>query len=249
MIKEENHKRCFSQQHLYPIFQPYRLLLILFVAVMPGLKQSYAYSQTLTVNHEKISLTAFLRLVKQQTDYSVIASKNTDLAGKTLHHVHFNNISLAEVLNKVLPPIGLSHRLEDKLIVLSTGVRPVATAKPSSGSLSNTFLQERIEVSGTVRDSLGTPLTGVSIAVKNRRSVTTATDAQGKYSLEINKGETLQFTYMGYRLEEIVNIDRPNIDVEMRVVAQDLDEVVIVASGRGGYPGIKTWSIGINASF
>lgn len=231
MMKEKNHKRCFSEQRLYPVFLFFRLSLILFIVVLPGLKQSYAYSQTLTVNHEKISLTAFLRLVKQQTDYSVIASKNTDLAGKTLHHVHFNNSSLVEVLNKVLPPVGLSYRLEDKLIVLSTGVRPVATAKLSSASPSDALLQEKITVRGTVRDSLGTPLTGVSIAVKNRKSAATATDAQGQYTLEINKGETLQFTYMGYRLEEIANIDRNNLDVQMRVVPQDLDEVVIVAYG------------------
>ncbi|GHE31139.1 SusC/RagA family TonB-linked outer membrane protein [Sphingobacterium griseoflavum] len=204
---------------------------MLLLLIFSGLKQCFAYSQSVTVQHENISLTAFMHLVKQQTDYNVIAAKDTKLAGKTLHNVYFDNKPLVEVLDKVLPPVGLGYRLEGKLIVLSAVAPPPASGKPGRETLAARLVQEKITVSGTVRDSLGSPLTGVSVMVKNRRSVATSSDAEGRYVLEINKGETLLFTYMGYRSEEVANVDRTHVDMRMLVDPQGLDEVVIVAYG------------------
>ena len=86
-------------------------------------------------------------------------------------------------------------------------------------------------VSGTVVSSTnGEPLIGVSVQVKERPSVGTITDLDGKYSLQVANGETLVFSYIGFVNQEIT-ADRTVIDVEMKEDTEVLDEVVVVGYG------------------
>src|SRR3546814_8371691 len=61
----------------------------------------------------------------------------------------------------------------------------------------NSMLQD-IEVRGTIRDSTGSLLTGVSIHVKNRTSIGTTTDLNGRYVLSLPAGSTLTFSMVGF---------------------------------------------------
>jgi hypothetical protein len=62
--------------------------------------------------------------------------------------------------------------------------------------------QDEILISGTVTDaSSNEPLPGVSIMVKGT-SAGTVTDLNGKYSIHILPGASLQFSFIGYLTEE-----------------------------------------------
>ena len=60
-----------------------------------------------------------------------------------------------------------------------------------------------ITVKGHVVDSAGEALIGVSVAVKGG-STGAITDLDGNYSLNVQKGKTLVFSYIGYKVQEIV---------------------------------------------
>lgn len=87
-----------------------------------------------------------------------------------------------------------------------------------------------ISVSGTVTSQVdGEPLIGVSVRIKGSpRGV--ATDIDGKYALQAEKGQVLQFTYIGYKQVE-VSVDRNVIDVTMQEDYTTLDDVVVVGYG------------------
>ena len=58
------------------------------------------------------------------------------------------------------------------------------------------------EISGTVRDKDGNPLSGVTVSVKNEGR-TTSTDSAGKFSISVNSNSsTLTFSYIGYQSKE-----------------------------------------------
>ena len=57
--------------------------------------------------------------------------------------------------------------------------------------------QSRI-VKGIVKDTNGEPLIGVSVLVKGTFNGVT-TNIDGAFSLEVNNGDKLQFSYIGYR--------------------------------------------------
>lgn len=56
--------------------------------------------------------------------------------------------------------------------------------------------QNKVEVWGQVSDANG-PLVGVSVIEYGTTNGMT-TDAEGRYSLSVNEGATLLFTYVGY---------------------------------------------------
>jgi len=86
------------------------------------------------------------------------------------------------------------------------------------------FAQEKT-VSGTVTDDSG-GLPGVSILIKGTTKGTD-TDFDGKYSLKVNTGDVLVFSYIGYETVERKVGASNTIDVKMKEGGNILDEVVI----------------------
>jgi TonB-linked SusC/RagA family outer membrane protein len=85
-------------------------------------------------------------------------------------------------------------------------------------------------ITGTVFDNSG-PLAGVAILIKGT-SQGIASDDNGEFSIVIpNDTVTLQFTYAGYRTENVKVGQRKVIAVQMREETTELDEVTVVAFG------------------
>lgn len=98
-------------------------------------------------------------------------------------------------------------------------------------SSSLTFGQQKISINGKVLSEKNAPIASVSVNVKGS-SVGTITDAQGKFSLQVNKGATLVFSSVGYEEKEIkVNNESSVTDVQMVSTASSLNEVVVVGYG------------------
>ncbi|MBK5214551.1 MAG: SusC/RagA family TonB-linked outer membrane protein [Flavobacteriaceae bacterium] len=82
-------------------------------------------------------------------------------------------------------------------------------------------------ISGTITDAEG-PLSGVNVLVKNTaRGV--ISDLEGRYSVTASLNDTLVFTYLGYKLQEVVVGISSIINIIMQADATALDQVVINA--------------------
>ncbi len=92
------------------------------------------------------------------------------------------------------------------------------------------FSQERA-ISGSISDESGVPLPGVSIQIKGT-TIGTITDLDGKYSINVNQGEVLMISFLGYLTEE-VTVDESTSKLDMALVPDinDIDEVVVVGYG------------------
>ncbi|MCH9660093.1 MAG: carboxypeptidase-like regulatory domain-containing protein, partial [Bacteroidetes bacterium] len=85
-------------------------------------------------------------------------------------------------------------------------------------------------VNGTIYDENGSPIPGVNIIVKGT-SRGTNTDFDGNFSIEINKGEVLQISYLGY-ITENITIGKKNIySIYLNLDEPQLEEVVVTALG------------------
>ncbi|MGI4803404.1 MAG: SusC/RagA family TonB-linked outer membrane protein [Janthinobacterium lividum] len=86
-------------------------------------------------------------------------------------------------------------------------------------------------VTGTVTDaSSGQTLPGVTIRVKNSSKIST-TDLNGKYSLAVDAGSTLVFSYIGFVDQEIAVGNKTVISPKMGVNTKSLSEVVVIGYG------------------
>lgn len=90
---------------------------------------------------------------------------------------------------------------------------------------------EEITITGQVSDPVsGESLVGVSIRV-NGASGGTATDADGRYTISAAGGDTLLFSYIGYKTQPVPVNNRNTIDVTLGEDAQSLEEIVVTGYG------------------
>lgn len=85
------------------------------------------------------------------------------------------------------------------------------------------------KVSGTVVDSKGAPIPGVTVTFEDKN---TATDLDGKYTIEVkNSKSILRFSYVGFAAQIVVVGKNKEINVTLVESKNELDEVVVVGYG------------------
>ncbi|MBR9916065.1 MAG: TonB-dependent receptor plug domain-containing protein, partial [Algicola sp.] len=74
------------------------------------------------------------------------------------------------------------------------------------------------------------PLPGVNILVKGT-TTGASTDFDGIYSIKVNQGDILVFSYLGYVTQEITYSGQSTLDVALVEDTAQLDEIVIIGYG------------------
>ncbi|HEY6082521.1 MAG TPA: carboxypeptidase-like regulatory domain-containing protein, partial [Chitinophagaceae bacterium] len=86
-------------------------------------------------------------------------------------------------------------------------------------------------VQGRVTDGqTGEPLPGVTVGVKGT-TAGTSTDASGKFSLKVEKGQVIAFSYVGYQSVQVTYAGEPVLNIKLGGQSTGLNEVVVVGYG------------------
>lgn len=85
-----------------------------------------------------------------------------------------------------------------------------------------------INVTGTVTDSSGEPLIGVTVLEKGTTKGT-STDIDGRFQIKVADNATMRFSYVGYDMQELKAV--PEMNVVMKENSNMLDEVVAIGYG------------------
>lgn len=117
------------------------------------------------------------------------------------------------------------------MLILGPGI--MLSAKTTIYHISKTneinFRISRI-VSGIVLNEQGEPILGATILEKGTGNGT-MTDAEGKFSLEIEEHSTLRISYTGFLPQEIEVGEQRDLSITLSADLQGLDEVVVVGYG------------------
>lgn len=106
-----------------------------------------------------------------------------------------------------------------------------ATATYAAPTTSETTSINQIKgtVSGRITDNTGEGLVGVTVVVKGTK-VRTTTDANGKYTIKANAGQTLVYSYIGYKRVE-KKVTGSTMNVELESIDNTLNEAVVIGYG------------------
>ena len=107
------------------------------------------------------------------------------------------------------------------LVILAMGQAKAATLSPP-------IYFDQQEITGSVTNTSGEPLLGVTVLVKNRQYGTT-TDVNGTYTINATTRDTLVFSFIGYKTQEIALKGRQGLDILMEEDIASLNEVQINA--------------------
>ena len=98
--------------------------------------------------------------------------------------------------------------------------------------LGNYAMAQQSVLTGKVTDSSsGETLPGVSIVVKGTTNGT-ITNMDGIFTLGVNKGDVVQFSFVGYKAQEIVANGQKNLIIALAIDNAELDEVVVIGYGQ-----------------
>ncbi|MDB5111645.1 MAG: TonB-dependent receptor [Mucilaginibacter sp.] len=99
-----------------------------------------------------------------------------------------------------------------------------------SGSI--VYAQQRIlKVTGKVTDELDESVIGATVKIAGTRLVT-VTNSDGKYTINVNPADSLEFSYVGYKSMRLAIKNRVELNVKLEAVAGGLNEVSIVGYGQ-----------------
>lgn len=182
-----------------------------------------SYAQQITLRVKKAAIENVFEQIFEQTGYQFVATK--DML-KDAHRVSMSveNASLKEVLNICFKDQPLTYVLKNKAIIVKRKIL-------SDDLQTEIYLPPPVHVTGMVTDSAGgNPLTGVSIKVRGTNTGT-VTDAEGKFSLDVEDDAVLVISYLGYISKEIAIEGRTNIHISLAATTTGLNQLVVVGYG------------------
>lgn len=107
------------------------------------------------------------------------------------------------------------------------GISPQQTfADKTESSMS---VQQSKKITGTIADAQG-PIIGATVKIKGTNHAT-VTDLDGNYTLNVNAGQTIEITYVGYVMKTIKIGNANKYDAILVEDNNNLNEVVVVGYG------------------
>lgn len=211
----------YRRRHITKLFLLMKFI-IFFLLISIAQVNAKGWAQTITWSGKNVPVEKVLELVRKQTGYEFFY-RTSDLKDSKPVTMQSRNMPLSAFLDEVFKDQPLQYIIQNKNIIVS---RKPAREKDHK----ETPALNAITVTGRITDSTGHPLAGATISVKGKNA-RTSTDQQGNFSIEVNAGETLLISFVGFETEAItVKEDINALNIYMKP-ARKLEEQVVVSTG------------------
>lgn len=129
----------------------------------------------------------------------------------------FSTSGIKSTCRKLLIPLGLMAVWSNPIMAMNNIVTLAEMHKNKN----------LVSVNGTISDEKGQPLPGVNVFDKATKKAT-VTDGSGKFSIAVEDGATLVFSFIGYDSQEIQVKGRQTLNITLRESSNNLNEVVAI---------------------
>jgi TonB-linked SusC/RagA family outer membrane protein len=191
----------------------------------PGNSQGLEDSITLEVRNG--NLKEVFKKIEKQTGL-FFAYQPHQVNAYTAITIEKSTRSIKDFLDLVLENTSLTYqKVNESVIIFKKPEGKENITDPVAEQTSDA----EIVLSGRVIDKeTNLPLPGVSVYIKGTVRGT-VTDSDGKYSIDVNDGDVLVFSFIGFVTYETPIEGRATIDVSLESSIKSLDEVVIIGYG------------------
>lgn len=198
-----------------------KLTLLMVFLVMATFGNSFS-QVTLSLHFNKANIQDVLGSIEKKTDY-IFLYKDYILNSSQAITVDFQDAKFEEVLKSICEQSNVDYEVRDRQIILkekANAPMPLVQQQP-----------KKKEITGTVKDTKGLPLPGVSVVVKGT-TIGIITDSDGNFRLLIpSDAKILVFSFIGMKTQEIAIAGKTTVNVVMEEETIGVDEVTVVAFG------------------
>lgn len=207
-----------------------------------GKNASGQLTEPVHANLQNVTVKEVFNILKKSANITFVYDAN-EIRSNQKVNISGSQMNAEEVLNALASKLDFTYKKIGNTITLkkNTTGNPVYALPylKTSASLSSAGLAivpmpniiKAFTVSGTVSDSAGNPLIGVSVQIKGTH-MGTVTDTHGHYTLAASSDATLVFSYVGYQTKEMVINGREVINMTLSAANTGLNEVVVIGYGK-----------------
>ena len=181
--------------------------------------ESYSQKTKISLDLENARIKDVFRNIESQSEFYFLYSPKIIDEQKRVN-IEVKNGNIKAVLAQLLDGTNLDYLILDRQIVISDK-NLLNSSKPQQGKKT---------IKGKIVDDAGGPLPGVSVVVKGTTNGT-ITNFDGEYNLNVSVGDTIVYSFIGFKQQELVVGDKDTYDIVLMPDVEKLDEVVVVGYG------------------
>lgn len=226
-MKKKCKRECFPPGSISKILLRMKLLtFFVFVSMVTATASSYSQQTKFNLKLDGVTVSDVFREIEANSEYILLYNeKQLDTNRKV--DVDVNGKTVESILNQVLEGTSNTYKIYDRQIVI---LAAKANESPSAIK-TETKAEQKKEISGTVTDSKGLSLPGVSVVAKGT-TIGTVTDFDGKFTLAIPADvQTLVFSFVGMKTQEITIGSKTKVNLVLVEESVGLEEVVAIGYG------------------
>ncbi|BDD08289.1 SusC/RagA family TonB-linked outer membrane protein [Fulvitalea axinellae] len=136
----------------------------------------------------------------------------------------FSDTTISSIMDVLLKNTNLEYDIDGKRVYIFPKKATKAEKEPVPQ-------QSKVPVKGTVKDDAGEPIIGANVVVKGTTHGS-STDIDGNFSLDVNPGDILQVSFVGFKPYEFkVTEAVSDLVVSLELDQTQLEEVVTIGYG------------------
>lgn len=225
---------CNLTQVKIPVsYPPLKLFIAMKLTVLLTLAFNFqllagALAQKINIRVQDKPFKSVLREIQQQSGYSFIMENHYMRQARPVT-LTLSDADISEALPILFAGQPFGYSIRGKVV----SAAPLTEAKPESPIKKIQLVQDTIW--GTVTDSLGNPLAGVTVRIVGTNKGTT-TNPQGRFQIsESPENATLSFHLLGHN--DVVRVASPDMNVSLFAVLDQLSEAEVTVNT--GYQNIS----------
>lgn len=226
-----NNKSINQKAHLfYALFQKIpiamRITLLLLFVLTFQLQAEHIYSQDakISLDMRNSTIEKVLQTIEEKSDYYFLYNNRLINVDRKVS-VRVRNAAISAVLERLFKSENVDYEVKGSQIILSPKeIYSQITA------IAEAVQQQKKTITGTIVDAADVPIIGANI-IEAGTTNGTVTDADGRFSLNVENNAIIRISYIGYLEQDINTSGKASFNITLLEDTKALDEVIVTALG------------------
>jgi TonB-linked SusC/RagA family outer membrane protein len=199
-----------------------KLVLIILVVSLQVSAAEDGYSQRVTLSVKNAPLKSVLQSIRKQSGYSFLYKDDQFINAKPVT-ISVKERPIEEILQVIFKDQPIGYTIQDKIIIVQSR---------GEESSAGTEFVELTNIKGTVVDKDGQPLVGATVIVVGMNNKGATTNERGEFKLNgVPVNGKVLVRMIGYETKEFSYSEGVVLNVRLKEVKSELDEVHVIAYG------------------
>ncbi|MDD4190989.1 MAG: TonB-dependent receptor [Mangrovibacterium sp.] len=204
--------------------------LLLFTGLMSVSASIYSQATKLTMDLENVSIHEVFRQIEANSEF-VFIYKNEVVDLDKRVNIKVRKSTVETILDELFREAGVKYEVLNKQIIL-TPDRSIPSRQADLTEAAGELAPPPGKMlSGSVTDSKGEPIPGVSVVIKGT-TTGTVTGIDGKFTLSVpDDAKVLSFSFVGFITQEVPIGAQTSFKIVLKEATVGVEEVVIIGYG------------------